>query len=119
MPLGCRTSSSSIVGKFAGSVLMKQITDGFLAKLYQWITAHEVELVHFRKGERKDEIAQQHLARAQVAAGAGLVPEQVLLVGRAQEKTWVWRTQKRRNAVTGTSYAWLVKDSAMVNHFYV
>jgi hypothetical protein len=105
--------------KFAGSVLMRQITDGFLARLHQWISAHEVELVHFRKGERKDEIAQQHLARAQVAAGAGLVPEQVLLVGRAQEKTWVWRTQKRRNAVTGTSYAWLVKDSAMVNHFYV
>jgi len=105
--------------KFAGSVLMKQITDVFLANLHHWITANDVELVHFRKGERKDDIAHHHLARAQVAAGDGLVPEQVLFVGRAQEKTWVWRTQKRRNAVTGTSYAWLVKDSAMVNHFYV
>jgi hypothetical protein len=43
----------------------------------------------------------------------------VLFVGRAQEKTWVWRTRTRRDALTGKSYAWPVRDTAMVNQFYV
>jgi hypothetical protein len=41
-----------------------------------------------------------------------------LFVGRAQEKALVFSTQKRRNPVTGGSYAWLVRGSVMVNHFY-
>jgi hypothetical protein len=107
--------------RFAGSVLMKQITDVFVADLHHWITANDVELVHFRKGERKDDIAQRYLVEAATAGGCRVdqLPEQVLFVGRAQEKTWVWRTEKRRNNLTGASYAWLVKDSAMVNHFYL
>ena len=40
-----------------------------------------------------------------------------MYVGRGQEKAVVWSTQKRRR-LDGTSYAWLVKTSAMVNHFY-
>lgn len=44
--------------------------------------------------------------------------EGVLFVGRAQEKTGVFRTEKRRNP-TGATYPWLVRRTAMVNHFYV
>ena len=46
------------------------------------------------------------------------VPEGILFVGRAQEKALVFRTQKRREPVTGSSYAWLVRESVLVNHFY-
>jgi hypothetical protein len=42
----------------------------------------------------------------------------VLYVGRAQEKAAVWSTQRRRNPATGQSCAWLVRSSALVNHFY-
>ena len=42
----------------------------------------------------------------------------ILFVGRAQEKTNVLRTQRRRNPITGKAYPWLVPDTAMVNHFY-
>ena len=45
-------------------------------------------------------------------------PEGVVLVGRAQEKTPVFRTQKRRNPTTGQAYPWLVRSTAMINHFY-
>ncbi len=44
--------------------------------------------------------------------------EGVLFVGKAQEKTPVFRTQKRHNPRTGQSYAWLVRSTAMVNHYY-
>jgi DNA-binding PadR family transcriptional regulator len=45
-------------------------------------------------------------------------PEGLLFVGRAQEKARVIRTAKRRNPTAGTPYPWLVRSTAMVNHFY-
>ena len=70
-----------------------------------------LELVHFAKGQRKDDLTQQYLATFTEAEG-------VLFVGRAQEKAGVWRTQRRYNPVTGGSYAWLVRSSAFINFFY-
>ena len=43
----------------------------------------------------------------------------MLFVGKAQEKTAVFRTERRRNEKTGATYPWLVRSTAMVNHFYV
>jgi hypothetical protein len=45
--------------------------------------------------------------------------ERVLFIGKAQEKTPVFRTERRRNSRTGVTYPWLVRSTAMVNHFYV
>lgn len=45
-------------------------------------------------------------------------PEGVLFVGKAQEKTWVFRTEKRTNPKTGRKFPWLVRTTSMVNHFY-
>ena len=39
-------------------------------------------------------------------------------MGKAQEKTPVFRTEKRRNPDTGQTYPWIVRTTAMVNHFY-
>ena len=39
-------------------------------------------------------------------------------MGKAQEKTPVFRTEKRRNPETGQTYPWIVRSTAMVNHFY-
>ena len=44
-------------------------------------------------------------------------PSAFSYVGQAQEKATVMRTE-RRYGPTGTPYAWLVKASALVNHFY-
>jgi hypothetical protein len=44
--------------------------------------------------------------------------EGVLFVGRAQEKTSLFRTEKRRDA-EGNAYPWIVKTTGVVNHFYV
>jgi hypothetical protein len=40
-----------------------------------------------------------------------------LFVGRAQEKTKLFRTEKRRDA-NGDSYPWIVASTGLVNHFY-
>ncbi len=39
-------------------------------------------------------------------------------MGKAQEKTAVFRTERRRHPDTGKSYAWIVRSTAMVNHYY-
>jgi hypothetical protein len=43
----------------------------------------------------------------------------VLFIGKAQEKTRVFRTERRHNPKTGVAYPWLVRSTAMVNHYYI
>jgi hypothetical protein len=40
-------------------------------------------------------------------------------IGKAQEKTSVFRTERRRSETTGATYPWLVRSTAMVNQFYI
>ena len=42
----------------------------------------------------------------------------ILFAGVAQEKTRIWRTRQRTDAVTGKRYPWLCQEQAMVNHWY-
>jgi hypothetical protein len=97
---------------YASSALMAQMTEVFVADLHHFIATHDVPLVHFAKGQRKDDVLHEHLDGHDGSEG-------VLFVGRAQEKTTVISSVRRRNPVTGAAYAWLVHTSAMVNQFYV
>src|SRR5260370_39086790 len=45
--------------------------------------------------------------------------EGVVFIGKAQEKTPVFRTEKRKSPKTGRPYPWIVRSTAMVNHYYV
>jgi hypothetical protein len=96
---------------YASTALMDPMTKAFVTDIHGFIAARGLELVSFAKGQRKDDLTQQYLAKFTDAEG-------VLFVGRAQEKAAVWRTQRRYNSVTGGSYAWLVRSSAFINFFY-
>ncbi len=97
---------------FVSSVLMDPISKDFVAAIHHLVAELGVDLVDFRPGQRKDDVAHEYLAGAEGSEG-------VLFVGRAQEKTGVFRTEKRTNPVTGATYPWLVRRTAMVNHFYI
>jgi len=96
---------------FASSALMDPISKAFVAAIHGFVQAQSVPLITFEKGQRKDDVMAAHLARF-------TAPEGLLFVGRAQEKARVIRTEKRRNPPTGQAYPWLVRSTAMVNHFY-
>jgi hypothetical protein len=96
---------------FASSALMDPISKAFVAAIHAFVHDQGVPLITFAKGERKDDVMAAHLKRF-------TAPEGVVFVGRAQEKTRVFRTEKRRNPTTGQAYPWLVRSTAMVNHFY-
>ena len=65
------------------------------------------------QGQRKDDVMHEYLAAFEAAGRT----EGVLFIGRAQEKTPLFRTEKRRDR-EGKSYPWIVKTTGMVNHFY-
>ena len=96
---------------YASTALMDPMTKAFVTDIHGFVAARGLELVAFAKGQRKDDIAHEFLARFTDEEG-------VLFVGRAQEKAGVWRTQRRYNPTTGGSYAWLVRSSAFINFFY-
>jgi hypothetical protein len=96
---------------FASSALMDPISKAFVAAIHAFVQDQGVPLIAFEKGQRKDAVMAEHLAR-------GPAPEGILFVGRAQEKARVVRTVRRRNPTTGQPYPWLVRSTAMVNHFY-
>lgn len=96
---------------FASSALMEPMTRAFVAGIQEFVAQEHVPLVEFAKHERKDDVAQRHLAKFKGREG-------VLFIGRAQEKSRVFRTERRHNAQTHASYAALTRSSAMVNHFY-
>src|SRR5450631_4093747 len=98
--------------RFAFSALMDPITKAFIAQTEPFAKQEKVPIVTFEKGQRKDDVAAEY--RKKFSASEG-----VLFVGKAQEKTSVFRTERRRNEQTGATYPWLVRSTAMVNHFYI
>ena len=96
---------------FASSVLMDPISKDFIHRIEGFVKQHGLDLVTFTKGQRKDDLAADYRARFPGAEG-------ILFVGKAQEKTPVFRTEKRTNPATGQKYPWLVRSTAMVNHYY-
>lgn len=96
---------------FASSALMDPISTAFVRAIERFADAERIPLVTFEKGQRKDEVAAHYLARFPGDEG-------VYLVGKAQEKTWTFRTRKRRNPVTGKTYPWIYRTTAMVNQYY-
>jgi len=96
---------------FASSALMDPISKSFIAAVERFVDREQIPLISFTKGQRKDDIAQQQHAHFHR-------PEGIVFVGKAQEKTPVFRTEKRRNPQTGKRYPWIVRSTAMVNHFY-
>ena len=100
--------------QFASSVLLQPISDAFVSKMDAFTATHQIPVVTFRKGQRKDDLAKEALATFTQAGGT----EGILFVGKAQEKTPVIRTEKRWNPRTGRPYPWLVWSTAMVNHWY-
>jgi hypothetical protein len=96
---------------FATAKVMAEMTRPFIAAIEEFAHREKVPLIAFEKGQRKDEVAQEYLAKFPRREG-------ILFVGKAQEKANVVRTVSRKNPDTGRTYPWLIKSTAMVNHYY-
>src|SRR6478609_7594551 len=99
----------------ASTAPLGTISDRFDKAVHAFAKKHQIPWVDFVKGQRTDDVMHEKLA---VFEAAGRT-EGVVFIGRAQEKTVVFRTEKRRNPDTGRSYPWIVKSTGMPNHFYL
>jgi hypothetical protein len=86
------------------------MSEQFVKAIERFVTTERIDLVPFEKGQRKDDVAQDYLVRFEGDEG-------VLFVGKAQEKASVFRTEKRRDSA-GKTYPWIIRSTAMVNHYY-
>ncbi|MDN5772072.1 MAG: MarR family transcriptional regulator, partial [Microlunatus sp.] len=95
----------------ASTAPLGKITDAFSAAMRRFARDQQVPWVDFVKHQRKDDVMHEHLARFTGTEG-------VLFIGRAQEKTSLFRTERRRDAA-GDSYPWIVRSTGVINQFYV
>jgi hypothetical protein len=94
------------------TALVRPMTEAFVAAIRAFARQRGIPVVHFGKGQRKDEVAKEYLARFQGAEG-------ILFIGVAQEKARLPRTERRQHAQTGVRYPWVVEATGYVNHYYV
>ena len=97
--------------RFASSAQMGPMSRAFVASIERFAKQEDIRLIRFQRGERKEDVAKKYLRAFRGREG-------VLFIGKAQEKTRVVRTEKRRNPQTGQTYPWLVMSTAMVNQYY-
>ena len=76
--------------QFASSVLMDPISQTFVAALEAFARQEKIPVIRFRKGQRKDDVAAEQRKSFQKTEG-------VVFIGKAQEKTPVFRTERRRS----------------------
>jgi hypothetical protein len=96
--------------RFASTKYAGEMTDRFVAAIRDFLQREDIELVRFRKGQRKDDVMQERLRRFKPKEG-------VVFVGVAQEKLRVPRTIRKHLAAGGT-IPWIVYSTAMVNVYY-
>jgi hypothetical protein len=90
---------------------MEPMSKSFIKAVEEFAIKNNAPVILFKKGERKDDVAKQYLRAFQSQEG-------LLFVGKAQEKTSVFRTERRKNQQTGQPYPWIVRSTAMVNQLY-
>ncbi len=90
-------------------VLLEQLTTRFVREVRAFAAREGVPVVHFRPGERKDDVAAVHRQTF-------TKPEGVVFIGIAQEKAQAFRAKKRRqgNAVS-FDYS---RQPVYVNYYY-
>src|ERR1041385_5395199 len=81
--------------RFASTKQAVAMTDAFIQSVRAFIKKERLDLVPFKKGQRKDEVMQRYLRQFKKTEG-------VLFVGVAQEKVRVPRTTRRALCGGGT-----------------
>jgi hypothetical protein len=90
---------------------MGTMTRSFVTSIESFAKAKQIPVITFQKGQRKDDIAAAYRTKFRKDEG-------VVFIGKAQEKASVFRTEKRYHQASGQSYPWIVRATAMVNHYY-
>ena len=95
----------------ASSAAMAPISRAFVAAIESYAQAHQIPLLTFAKGQRKDDLVVPYLKQASGREG-------IVLIGKAQEKTTTFRTSKGHGPRSVDRWPRLLRTTAMVNQYY-
>jgi hypothetical protein len=95
----------------ASTTLMAPMSKGFVADIHRFARREGIEIVHFARGQRKDEETQRRLR--DFSGGEG-----VLYIGVAQEKFAAFRVIKKISPSTGTAFPWFYRSTVLCNQYY-
>jgi hypothetical protein len=100
--------------KIPSSAAFGKIGEAYVQAVHEFAKAHHIPLVHFQKGQDKEQFARPFL---QAAAQQG--KDRVVLIGIAQEKASAWRSWKRKGQEKAAHphMEW-GRQMVYVNHFY-
>ena len=98
--------------RFASTKQVAEMTDAFVESIMQFGLDYKIDLIRFKKGQRKDDVMQ-----ARLPAFKKKHQEGVLFIGVAQEKARVPRTVRKAFGDGGT-IPWIDYSSANVNFYY-
>jgi hypothetical protein len=90
--------------------LLPPLHDRFVAGVRRFAQQHQVPLVQFERGQRKDDLANQRRARFKA-------PEGVVFIGVAQERASSFKARKRINP-GGLVWFEFSRQPVAVNHYY-
>jgi hypothetical protein len=96
--------------RFASTKEASPMTARFVAAIGQFQMGHDLDLVHFQKGQRKDDVFKSRLKKFRKTEG-------VVFIGVAQEKARVPRTI-RKQFKGGATIPWIDYTTALVNFYY-
>jgi hypothetical protein len=97
--------------RFASTKDAAAMTMAFRRQILAFAEKENLEIVHFQKGQRKDEVMLQRLKKFQAKEG-------VVFIGVAQEKAHVPRTIRKGCDQSPATIPWIDYTTAMVNFFY-
>ena len=97
--------------RIASTAVIAPMSEAFVRAIEGFAKAQQLDVVAFKKGQRKDDVAKAYLARCTFTEG-------VLFIGKAQEKAQVFRTTHKKDAETGESFPWITRGLALPNHYY-
>jgi hypothetical protein len=95
----------------ASTAVIAPMTEAFVRSIERFAQERHIDIVAFEKGQRKDDVAKEYLARCAFSEG-------VLFIGKAQERASVFRTTGRKHPETGQRYPWITRGTALPNHYY-
>lgn len=91
--------------------LLGRITRDFVTAVESFAHERDIPVVHFQRGQRKEEVARPYFERA---AGR----EGVVLIGIAQEKATAFRAYRPKRGPSGVPHYDFARASVCVNHYY-
>lgn len=101
--------------KIPSSAAFKAIGDGWVKDVERYAVEHDVPLVHFAKGQNKEEYARPLIDAAAAEGGDG----RVVLIGVAQEKASAWKSWKAKgHEQRAHPHMEWGRQMVFVNHYY-